>query len=347
MEVGNIKPWVMDIKPYVPGDTREGYVKLASNENDYGPSQRVVKALREKAGLVYRYPYKDESVREKMAGYCGVSKENIIISNGSDELIDLAVKTFRGPSCGVFPSFSEYQIVSNTNGMEYIEVPLNQDFTFPLEEFKRKTERANLIFLCSPNNPLGSILPEDVIKEILDLGKPTVVDEAYYEFYGKTNLKFLPDYKNLIITRTFAKAFGLAGLRAGYAIATPEVINLIYKTKPPFNVNALAQEACLAALDDLGYVQKCVKKIIKDREAMKKKLEENYRVLPSYANFLLVDVSPMTAQDFYQKLYLKKIIVRKIGNLPGFNGEYVRITVGTSKENRKLSDTLDEIGGSK
>jgi len=337
----SVKVWIREIKPYVPGKTAGGCVKLASNENNYGPSPKAVAALKENARLVYRYPYKDEAVAEKVAEYVSLSPGNIILGNGSDELIDLIVKTFKGPSCGVYPSFSEYKIVSATNGMQYIEVPVNDDFSFPLDSFREKTEKANLIFLCSPNNPLGNVIPEETIKEILDLEKITVIDEAYYEFYGKSVSSLIFDYKNLIVLRTFAKAFGLAGLRAGYAIADPKVIGLVQKTKPPFNVNCLAQEAVLAALDDLPYVERCVEKIRKDRNTMTKQLGKKFAVFPSEANFVLADVRPKTAAEVFAGLLARKIIVREFGAFPGFEGEYVRVSVGTTRENKMLYQALE------
>lgn len=339
----NVKPWVKDIPAYVPGETREGFIKLASNENNWGPSPKVVEALIRKATKVYKYPYKGELVREKTAQYCGASKENIVLGNGSDELIDLVVKTFRGPSLGVTPSFAEYKVVSKTNGMEYLEVRANTDFSFPKDEFMKASEKANLIFLCNPNNPLGNTVSSETIKEILDLGKITVVDEAYFEFSGTTAFPLLNTYDNLIILRTYAKAFALAGLRVGYAIADRKIISLISKTKPPFNVNSLAQEACLAALDDIQYMRDCVEKIIKDRETMAQNLSVKYKVFPSCANFVLVDVSPMKAEDFFEKLLKEKIIVRCFKKFPGFTGEFVRITVGTSGENEKLYAALDTL----
>jgi histidinol-phosphate aminotransferase len=338
-----VNPWIEKIEAYVPGKTLEGYVKLASNENNYGPSPNAIEAIKENAGLVYRYPYKDEEVREKTALYCGVPKENVIVGNGSDELIDLVVKTFKGPSCGVFPSFSGYKLISSINGVDYIEIPSSKDFSFPVDEFKRKTRKAKIIFLCSPNNPTGNVIPEDAIKEVLSLGKITVIDEAYYEFYGKTALDLPSDYRNLIVLRTFAKAFGLAGLRAGYALADPNVIRLLCKTKPPFNVNSLAQEAVLAALDDVSYMKRCVEMIRKDREVMGEKLGRKFRVFPSQANFVFADVRPRKSSEVFKKLLDKKIIVREFGRLSGFDGEYVRVSVGTTDENNRLYEALDGI----
>lgn len=344
MEAGDsVNHWIRDLKPYVPGQTREGFVKLASNENNYGPSPKVVSAIKESASLIYRYPYKDEIVRGKIAGYCSVSEENIVVGNGSDELIDLIVKTFRGPSCGIVPSFSEYEIVSKTNGMEYISVPVASDFSFPLTEFKQKTVNSNLIFLCSPNNPLGNTIPRDIIKEILDLGKVTVIDEAYFEFSGKTVLDLLSDYDNLIILRTFAKAFGLAGLRAGYAVANPKLIDYVSKTKPPFNVNYLAQEAMLAALDDVSYMRDCVGKICKDRDEMSANLARKFKVFPSQANFILTDTSPRSAQEIFDFFLSKKLIIRRFGEFLGFPGQYIRVTVGTSRQNKLFYTALAEL----
>lgn len=339
----NLNPWISELEPYVPGKSREGFVKLASNENNYGPSPRVVEALKGSVGQVYRYPYKDLQVKEAVAGYCSVNPENIVLGNGSDELIDLIVKTFRGPVLGVYPSFSEYGIVASTNGRMFSDVSLNPDFCFPVDEFLKQAESFNLLFLCSPNNPVGNTIPSEVLKQILDVGKVTVVDEAYIEFCSGSAIDLLSDYDNLIILRTFGKAFGLAGLRAGYAISNPAFIESISKTKPPFNVNLLAQEAVLACLKDLDYMRDCVEKMTADKARLSEALSVEFRVYPSSANFILADVSPRSSQDVFDFFIDNKIIIRRFGLFKGFQGDYVRVSVGTSEENNQFINALKEL----
>ena len=317
----SIKPWIENIETYIPGQMKEGYIKLASNENNYGPSPRVAETLKENASSVYRYPYKDAEVRKSIAKYCSCNEKNIIIGNGSDEIIDLIFKTFKSPAAGMFPSYSEYRITSQILNEEYNEISLNSKFSFDSEEFinNEKFRQSNIVFLCSPNNPTGAVIEKDDIKKILDKGKITVVDEAYVEFYGKTCADLIEDYDNLIVLRTFAKAFALAGLRIGYAVADEKLIDSLSKVRMPFSVNSLAQEAALAALSDTFFTEKNVAKILNDREILMRKLNEKInkfkfnKVFPTEANFILIDVSPMKADEFFNKLFKEKIIIRKFG----------------------------------
>lgn len=338
-----IKPWAMKVQVYIPGRTMKGYIKLASNENNYGPSQKVVDALQKGISEINIYPYRDDEVREKVANYCRVKKDNIILGNGLDELFDLILKTFKGPCLGINPSYSWYRITTSILREKYLEVNLNDDFSFPLNNFIEKSKKANILLLCSPNNPTGTVILEKDIKAVLDQGKITVVDEAYFEFYGKTILPLIGEYPNLIVLRTFAKAFALAGLRIGYGIANPEIIEAVYRTKPPFNVNSLAAIATIAALDDIPYMKKVVSRIVQDRMILFNELSKKFKAFKSEANFILVDTSPMKAKEFFEKLLEKKIIVRQFGKFHGFDGEYCRISVGTKEENEKLISVVESI----
>ena len=338
-----VKPWVNDIEAYIPGKTIEGYVKLASNENNYGPSPRVMDAIEKAKSVLHIYPHKDDDVREKIAGYCNTKAENIILGNGSDELLDLILKAFKGPCIGLNPSYSWYKIAAGILGEEYLEVNLNDDFTLSSEQFIDKSKRANILFLCNPNNPTGTVIPEDKLREILDENKITVIDEAYYEFYGKSAVPLLKKYDNLIVLRTFAKAFALAGLRIGYGIANSNIIDLLYKVKMPFTTNSVAQEAAISALDDLRYTESRVNKIIKDREILFNKLKQKFRAFRSHANFVLIDTTPIKSKEFYEWFLERGIIIRNLGKFNGFRGEYCRISVGTSDENRAFIRALEEL----
>jgi len=335
------KPWISGLDLYKPGKMLPGYVKLASNENNYGPSPQVVETLKREAGRVNIYPYRFQEVKERIADYCQVKAENVILGNGSDELIDMILKTFRGPVVGFRPTFAEYKLLSKILGEEYNEINLNVDFSFPLEEFIKSSEKAKILFLCSPNSPTGGVLSEKEITDVLNLGKITVVDEAYFEFYGKTAIPLIEEFPNLIVLRTFAKAFALAGLRLGYAVSNPEVMDLLSRVRMPFNVNSLALEAAIAALDDIRFMNETVERIRKDRQLLFEKLGERFKAFRSEANFILIDVSPLTAKEFFDKLMQEKIIIREFGKFPGFEGEYVRITIGTAEENRKLIEVIE------
>jgi histidinol-phosphate aminotransferase len=334
------KPWVAGLEKYVPGEFREGFVKIASNENNYGPSPKVVKAIRDAAGKSYIYPHLDDEIRKNAARYAGMPVDFVMTGNGSDELMEMALKTFQGPVASVYPSYASYRIFPRMLGMEFSEVNLKEDFSFDVNSLISKTRQAKIFFIGSPNNPTGTVIEESDLVRILDEGKIVVLDEAYYEFSNGTFIKLVKDYENLIVLRTLSKAFGLGGLRVGYTIANPKVIGLMSGLKPPFSIASISEVAALAALEDLPYMRKCVKKIVRDRELLLKKLGAVLRVYPSKANFLLADVSPMTAREFFKKMLKHRIIVRNFGRFRDFNGEYVRITVGTSGQNRRLLDAV-------
>ncbi len=338
-----INEWVNRITPYSPGKTIDGMTKLASNENSYGPSPKVIAGLREKIPEVFRYPHKNLHVKEKLSEYCRVKPENIVLSNGSDEMIELIIKAFKGPIASIYPSFVSYPIYAQIYNREYISSSLNQDFSFDHRKFIKDAWKANLMFLCSPNNPTGKVIDVADIEEVAQTGKIVVVDEAYFEFYGTTAKHLLLQYPNVIIMRTMAKAFGLAGLRMGYAIADPELAEALKKVRGPFTTNYLAQEATILALKDLDYMKKSVSRIITDRKAIEKRLAEKYKITPSYTNFILADVSPMSSKEFFDRMLEQKIVVRPQPKFNGFEGNYVRITVGTSEENFLLLDALSKV----
>lgn len=338
-----VREWVENIEPYIPGEMREGFIKLASNENNYGPSPRVVEALQEYIKNVNVYPYMDPELRVETAEYCGVGKDSVVMGNGSDELLDLILKAFRGPVLGFYPSFSGYVLCSQIMGEMYVKSNLKQDFSLSMEGFMKDAENTNLIFLCNPNNPTGSVIDEGDIVEILELGKITVVDEAYYEFCGRTVASLIEDYNNLIVLRTFSKAFALGGLRVGYGLSNPKIIDLLSGVKQPFSVSSISQVAALAALDDIPYMENSVKKIVADRETLYNNLSRRFRTFKSKANFILIDTSPMKSREFFDRLIDEGIIVRDLGKFDGFSGEYVRISIGTRKENMKLIDVVDSM----
>lgn len=342
------KEWIFNNEIYIPGKTEEGFIKLSSNENNYGPSEKVLKILYEKAKFVNKYPYKSEILKEKICQYIkktnniNLNQKNIILGNGSDEIIQMIIMAFKSPYFSYYPTFPEYKILSRTFNEKYYDCPLNHDFSFNFERFieEKNFKNANLIFLATPNNPTGTIIEQKYIKEILDYGKIVVVDEAYYEFSKISVVDLIHDYENLIVLRTFSKAFGLSGLRIGYGISNEKIIEALHKVKQPFNVNLLAQECAIAALQDLKYMLKVTEKIIEEREKLYKILSKRFKVFTSYGNFLFVDVSPYTAEEFFKILYNSKIIIRPLGKFIGFDGNYVRITVGTEEENKKLIDIL-------
>jgi histidinol-phosphate aminotransferase len=339
----HMKEWVNYLSPYSPGKTVEGTIKLSSNENNYGPSPKVIAGLKKAIPRIFMYPHKDEEVKEAVAKYCGAKPENIVLGNGSDELIELIIKAFHGPIASHYPTFLEYPTYAKIHNMPYISSNLDPGFEFDADRFIDETKDARLIFLCTPNNPTGTVIKPADVEKVAKTGKIVVVDEAYSEFWGVTYAKLPTINPNVIVLKTMAKAFGLAGLRLGYAIATPEMAQALNKVKAPFNVNYVAHEAAMLALKDLPYMRRTVKKILKDRVIVAKALSKKYTLIPSKTNFLLVDVSPLTPKEFFDKMLKQKIVVRPQPKFEGFPGNWVRITVGTTEENKMLVKALERI----
>jgi len=343
MDADFVKPWIRKLSPYVPGATVEGCIKLSANENNYGPSPKVVACLNEHVGSVNRYPCRDREVEEAVAAYAGVEAEQVLVGNGSDEIIGMLLQALDGNTAGFTPSFIEYKLMSDVYGIPYTQVPLGDDFSFWPESFIEQTAGARVLFLCSPNNPTGGVIEEEAIRQVCETGKTVVVDEAYHEFHGKTAAPLLKDYTNLILLRTFAKAVALAGLRVGYALGDADHIQAVKAVKQPFNVNSLAQAAAVAALDDVAYMRSCVEKIQADRARLTTALEAVGTPFPSQANFILVDVSPSSATDVYERFLEKKVVLRSFGRFPGFDGEFIRVAVGTSEETDAVIAALEEF----
>jgi histidinol-phosphate aminotransferase len=327
-----IKGWVMGLPDYVPGEYREGYIKLASNENNFGPSPKVSEVLRSLSGKTHIYPYRTEEVRQALARYAGVGADNIVLGNGSDELMDMLVKVFKGPVAGSYPSFSEYPIAAGAVGEKYVSVNLGGDFTFDAKTFMKKARKCNMFFLCSPNNPTGLSITDEELMPVLDSGKIVVLDEAYFEFSGKSRVGLIRDYDNLIVLRTLSKAFALAGLRIGYAIADADVVKAMLKVKIPFNVSSFAEAAAIAALSDVPYARKCVQRIVAGRDRIYSSLSGAFKPYESDSNFVFADVSPLSAEGFFERMLKERIIVRKFGRFRGFEGEYVRVSPGVDEE---------------
>ncbi|MBU0762539.1 MAG: histidinol-phosphate transaminase [Candidatus Altiarchaeota archaeon] len=338
-----IRPGVSALPEYVPGEYRRGFIKLASNENNFGPSRKVVETLKSLADKTGLYPYREGDVRAKIAKYAGVNSENIVLGNGSDEVMDLIVKAFRGPYAGMYPSFPVYKLAAKIMGEGYVEVPYDDGFRFNARKFISKAEGAKVFFLCSPNNPTGTSISDTDLKKVLATGKLVVLDEAYVEFTGKSRASWVRKYQNLIVLRTMAKAFALAGLRIGYGIAPKEIVDILMKVKPPFNTSSFAQEAALAALEDISYMRKNVAKIRRGRDKIYNALSKKFKPVKSDSNFILFDVSPMTADEFFNKMLSKKIIVRKYGKFKGFPGEYIRVNAGTEEETEKFINAVNNI----
>jgi histidinol-phosphate aminotransferase len=357
---GQIPEWIRSLAPYPPGKPIEelereygifGSIKLASNENPLGPSPKALAAIQEALGDLHRYP--DGScfyLKRALAKKLGISPEALIFGNGSNEIIELAVRTFmqRGEEAVMADqAFVIYRLIVQAAGGISRLVPL-RNHTHDLEAIAEAvTPATRLVFLANPNNPTGTIFFRREWEEFLGALPPQVIvvmDEAYFEFvehpeYPDSLSAHGPD-RLLITLRTFSKVYGLAGLRIGFGAAHPGLVEAMNRVRQPFNVGNLAQVAAVAALEDEEHVQRTKRC---NREGMAFLRQECDRLgleyVPSWANFLMVRVG--NGNRVYEALLRRGVIVRPMGvyNFP----EYVRVTVGTPVENARFIEGLEEI----
>jgi len=352
---------ILKVKPYVPGKPIEevkrefglrDVIKLASNESPFGPSRKVMLAIREAAKVVNRYPDGDcFLLRQELAKRLKVKPRQLVFGNGSDEIIVLAIRAFVGSGDDVVlakPSFLVYDIASTIASAKLRPIPL-KNFRYDLASMKKAvTHRTKVVFLGNPDNPSGMYLPDkEVLKFLRGLRKDILVliDEAYFEYvrakdYGHS-IGLIKQYKNVIVTRTFSKMFGLAGLRIGYGIADEGTIDLLNRIREPFNVNSIAQAAALAVLKDRRYYEKISRHVETQRRYLVGKLSRlKLKPVDSCANFILIDCGK-SASIVVNKLLKKGVIVRHMG----FWGlkNHIRVTIGAASENRKFINALEAV----
>jgi histidinol-phosphate aminotransferase len=322
-------------------------IKLDANENPYGPTRHTMQVLNGYSGYQYYPDPLSRRLREAISGYLGVDVERILIGNGSDELIDLTLRLFR-PECGIggiaevltcSPTFSMYSHYSYTNDLTLIDIPRLVGFEVNDEAIAalcHAKPRPRILFLASPNNPDGQLVPEGVLRRLLALPLLVVLDEAYVEFSSHSYIGLVNEYDNLVVLRTLSKWAGLAGLRVGYGIFPRELMSGLWRLKSPYNVNGLAQTAALATLEDLAEAQNTVRKITEERGRFTQKLLTLpfLRVTPSQANFLLCQLSGLPIDVLRQAMEARGIILRYYHEPPLQNA--VRITIGTPSQNEAV-----------
>ncbi len=295
-----------------------------------------------------RYPDpKQWALKELLATYKGIRKEQIMLGNGSDEPIDLVIRIFCEPGIdnivAIDPTYGMYKVAAQTNNVEYREVILNENFDFESAELLKSCDKnTKLIFLCSPNNPTGNSLnEEEILKTIEQFNGIVIVDEAYIDFSARPSLlKNLNKYPNLIILQTFSKAWASASIRLGMAFASVEIINLFNKVKYPYNINILTQKYALDLLSNYPKIKNWIAVILQERELLVKELNKLIcveKIYPSDANFLLIKTKD--ANRTYQFLVDRGIIVRNRNNITLCNN-CIRVTIGTKAENQMLVETL-------
>jgi histidinol-phosphate aminotransferase len=353
-------PQLRDLAVYEPGKPIEEtarelgvdpgtIIKLASNENPLGPSPKALQAMGAALGTAHLYP--DGSgfyLCKAIAAKLGVAPENVILGNGSNEVIEFLGHAFLNPGDDVVTcqyAFIVYKLLATAFSVRTIETPspdYQQNLDATLDAITAKTR---IIFIPNPNNPTGTLILQRAIDSFMSRVPDNIIvvfDEAYFEFLDDPpdTLRFIRDGRNVVVLRTFSKIHGLAGLRIGYAIAPAEMTVVLHKTRQPFNVNSVAQAGAIAALDDEAHLRETKRVIDEGRAYLQKQFAEmQIPFVPAAANFIMVKVGDGCA--VFQKLLQRKIIVRP---LKGYGlPEWVRISVGTMEENQKLVAALSEV----
>ncbi len=362
MDLKDLVPdYIRSIVPYPPGKPIEELerelgisdsIKIASNENPLGPSPKAMKAIEDFLPKLHRYP--DGSVyylKEKLAGKLGVSPGNLILGNGSNEIIEFLIRALIVPGKEAVmadQAFVIYRIIMQSVGGTSRIVPL-KNFTHDLEAMAGEVSaETRLLFIANPNNPTGTIVTRSEFERLLERVPEHVVvvlDEAYFEFVNDPNYPSAIDYINeprcVIGLRTFSKAYGLSGLRLGYGIGNEELINALDRIRQPFNVNSIAQVAALHALDDQEHLERTMDNNREGMDFLTGRLREmGYDWVPSQANFILIDLQE-EAETLYQRLLPEGVIVR---SMAGYGlKEFIRVTIGTPEENRRFIDALAKV----
>ena len=355
-----VRPDIAVMEPYTPivpfevlserlGRPPETIVKLDANENPYGPSPRALEALtRLDAAHIYPDP-ESRALRAALAGYVGVDAEHLLAGAGADELIDLVTRLFVAPGDAIIncpPTFGMYSFDAALNGARAIDVPRRRDFSLDVAgiEAAAQESRAKLLFLCSPNNPDGGVLPPDDLERLLELPLVVVLDEAYVEFAGvESAAQRVPELPNLVVLRTFSKWAGLAGLRVGYGVFPLWMMKHLWKIKQPYNLNVAADAAARASLADLDILHSSVTMLKAERARLVAKLEEFsfLEVYPSQANFILCRVLELDVRAITVALEAEGILVRYFDK-PGLR-DHIRISVGKWEHSDALLEVLSRF----
>jgi len=347
------------LMPYTPGKPIEeterelgisNIIKLASNENSLGPSKKAIRAIKNALKNLHLYPDANcYYLKEKLARFHNISPEQLILGNGSNDIIDLSVRTFCLPGDEVITSemsFIMFYISAQAQNCVQKIIKM-KDYTYDLDGIKAAiTDKTKMIYIANPNNPTGTYVNKDSLDNFIrEIPEDIIlaIDEAYYEYvtakdFPFDTISYIKDRPNTIVMRTFSKIYGLAGIRFGYGITDARLADYMNRVRQPFNISTLAQVASIAALDDRSHIRKTRKMNKEGMEFLTKELTAlGFKVIPSQTNFLLIDLQ-RDATELYEKVLRLGVIIRPMKGFGMPTG--VRITIGTMEENQRLIEAL-------
>ena len=358
---------VDEMDSYVPGRSqdeiaqdfnlkKEDIIKLGSNENPWGPSPKAMDAIREEIKSINRYPESQlKELVSEMARYSGVRDSQVIVGgDGADEVIDVLAKTFidEGDEFIVpLPSYMYYEYLLQQYGAKpvYARWDLEKNELDVESIFEAISEKTKMIFLCSPNNPTGTLIDKDVLRDIASKNPDVlvIIDEAYFEYSEVTNKDLIDEFNNVFIIRTMSKVLGLAGMRIGYGLACEEIIEYMHRIKPVFSLTRLSFVAALNTFKDTNYIEESIRRGIESRQYLYDEISkiDNLHVFPSKSNFMLIDVrkTGFTASQLALELMKKGIIVRDCTSFKGLDEYWIRISICTLEEDKKFIEILKEV----
>ena len=344
--------WVKEIEPYIPGEQpqTQGWVKLNTNENPYPASPKIAQLIQEQIDLLRLYPEPtSQALRSTIAQQFNLLSDQVIIGNGSDNILDMITRSFvgLGQAGHTVPSYSLYPVVVALSGGDLLNIPFEESMELPVDAIAKTP--ASVFFLTNPNAPTGVCFSLESIESVLKKIKGIlVVDEAYIDFGGQSAIPLLKSYDNLIVVQTFSKSYSLAGLRVGYALASPKIIQVLDRVRDAYNVDRIAQSIAQVALEDRSHFETNCAKIIQTRsesEAFLKSLD--WFTYPSLANFLFTqpkDAQGATGQEvavsLFEYLKSKHILVRYFGSHP-LTCSFLRVSIGTDNQMKTFNEGIE------
>jgi histidinol-phosphate aminotransferase len=364
-----VRKIIEEMDSYVPGRSqdeiaeefglkKDEIIKLGSNENPWGPSKKAIDEVSKVLTGINRYPESDLSIlKEEIAKYSGVKGTEVIVGgDGADEIIDVLAKTFIEPGDEFIvplPSYMYYEYLFLPYGAVPVYGKWNlEDNTLDLDSvISAIGEKTKMIFLCSPNNPTGTLIPQEDIVEVLettiDKNIVVVIDEAYFEYSEVNNVNLIEKYPHVFIMRTMSKVLGLAGMRIGYGLADSKMIEFMHRIKPVFSLTRLSYFAALYTLRDKEYIDQSIKKGIESREFLFNELSKikSLNVFKSYSNYILMGIkeTDFTAVELSRKLLEKGVIVRDCTSFKGLDEYWIRASIGTMEENKKFIEIMNNL----